>query len=91
MRVSELLSQRMAEKLNEDPSLLAEIPFPSAVRLAASKGLLTNRQEQALIDFNDTRQTLIELCWRLKGDTPISVIEKVWSLVAAGEQVAKII
>jgi len=91
IRVSDLMVRRLAERSGEDPNLLAEIPLPSAIRLAESKGKITNRQAEALNGFNNARQTLIEICLQLGGDTPLSVQDKARRLSCAGEQLVTVL
>jgi hypothetical protein len=91
LRVSDLMVRRLAERAGEDPDLLAEIPLPSAIKLAETKGQITKRQAKALNGFYEARQTLIEICLQLRGDTPMSIHAKALRLSSAGEQLASIL
>jgi hypothetical protein len=83
--------RRLAERAAEDPDLFAEIPLPSAIWLAETKGKITKRQAKALNGFYEARQTLIEICLQLRGDTPMSIHAKALRLSCAGEQLASIL
>ena len=74
--------------MGEDPNLLEEGSLPAAIALASQRGLISKRQATALNGFHEARQTLIELCLLMKANTPISVNEKAWRLMLAGEQLA---
>ena len=91
IRVSDLLVRKLADRMGEDPDLLSDLPLPTAIALAARRGILSRRQADALNAFYETRQILIELCLRLRGDTPVSVTEKAWRLKTAGEQIAGVL
>lgn len=85
-RVSNMMVQRLAERLGEEPGMLEDLPLIDAVALAARYGKITKPQASALKDFCDARHALIETCFHLKADTPVSVTERAWRLAAAGNQ-----
>ncbi len=91
IRVSDLMVRRLAERSGEDPDLLAEIPLPSAITMAEAKGRITKRQAKALNGFYEARQTLIEICLQLRGDTPMSIHATALRLSSVGEQLAAIL
>lgn len=87
IRVSDLLVRKLAERMGEDPDLLGEIPLPTTITLAAERGTISRRQATALNGFYEARQTLIEICFTMKGETPVTVNERALQLMAAGEQI----
>lgn len=91
IRVSDLMVRRLAERAGEDPDLYAELPLSSVITLAEAKGKITKGQAIALNGFYEARQTLIEICLQLRGDTPVSVRENALRLAYAGEQLALIL
>lgn len=85
-RVSDLILNRLAERLGENPDVVGDLPLITAINLAEHQGKLTKGQASALRVFCDARHTLMETCFRMKADTPASVTDRAWRLAVAGEQ-----
>jgi len=84
-RISEQIVRRLAERIGEDPELLVELPLSTSIDIAHSKGGINSKQADALKSFFEVRQTLAEICLRLREATPISIQAKAQRLVVVGD------